>query len=197
MRIIAGIKKGMTILSPKTDGTRPITDRIKESLFNVLRNYGYPKDKIIADLFCGTGSMGLESLSRGAKFCLFAEYDQRVVDILRKNIQKAGFDQVSKIARANAFKVGAPEIDNIGSCELVFVDPPYRLSKDAATASMLGRMLCLISNQTPDQALVVVRTDEHTDLMEKYENLQIFDKRTWGTMNISIYKNEKCEGENQ
>jgi 16S rRNA (guanine966-N2)-methyltransferase len=196
MRIIAGTKKGMAILSPKTDGTRPITDRIKESLFNVLRNYGYPQDKIVADLFCGTGSMGLESLSRGAKFCLFAEYDQRVVDILRKNIQKGCFDEVSRIARANAFKIGAPEIDNIGSCELVFVDPPYRLSKDAATASMLGKMLCLISKQTPPNSLVVVRTDERTDLMEKYENLEIFDKRNWGTMNISIFKNQKSSEEN-
>ncbi|MHC5116371.1 MAG: RsmD family RNA methyltransferase [Planctomycetota bacterium] len=69
MRIIAGTKKGMKLLPPKGNDTRPITDRVKESLFSILYTKGMLEDMVVADLFCGTGSMGLEALSRGAKFC--------------------------------------------------------------------------------------------------------------------------------
>jgi hypothetical protein len=71
MRIIAGTKKGMKLLPPKGRDTRPITDRVKESLFSILYTKGMLEDVVVADLFCGTGSMGLEALSRGAKFCTF------------------------------------------------------------------------------------------------------------------------------
>ena len=78
MRIIAGTKRGMKLLSPKGyETTRPVTDRVKESLFNVLYNYDMPDDKIVADLFCGTGSFGLEALSRGAKEVTFVEKDAK------------------------------------------------------------------------------------------------------------------------
>ncbi|MHC5123479.1 MAG: RsmD family RNA methyltransferase [Planctomycetota bacterium] len=73
MRIIAGTKKGMKLLPPKGNDTRPITDRVKESLFSILYTKGMLEDMVVADLFCGTGSMGLEALSRGAKFCTFID----------------------------------------------------------------------------------------------------------------------------
>ena len=73
MRIIAGTKRGMKLLSPKTDISRPIIDRVKESLFSVLYKYDLPKDKMVADLFSGVGSMGLEAISRGAKWVTFGE----------------------------------------------------------------------------------------------------------------------------
>ena len=107
MRIIAGTKRGMKLLSPKTDVSRPITDRVKESLFNVLYKYGLPADKVVADLFCGVGSLGLEALSRGAEFVTFVEKDPKIVAILKKNIEKAGFAGESKVIRADAFKIGA------------------------------------------------------------------------------------------
>ncbi|MHC4750685.1 MAG: RsmD family RNA methyltransferase, partial [Planctomycetota bacterium] len=66
MRIIAGSKRGMKLLSPKTQDSRPIIDRVKESLFSVLYKYDLPDDTMVADLFCGVGSLGLEALSRGA-----------------------------------------------------------------------------------------------------------------------------------
>ena len=67
MRIIAGKKKGMTLLVPKTRETRPITDRVKESIFNILFNCGMTEEKLVADVFSGVGSFGLEALSRGAR----------------------------------------------------------------------------------------------------------------------------------
>ena len=101
MRIIAGAKRGMKLLSPKTDVSRPITDRVKESLFSVLYKYDLPDGKIVADLFCGVGSLGLEALSRGAGFVTFVEKDQEIITVLKKNIARAGFADVSKIIKTD------------------------------------------------------------------------------------------------
>src|SRR4030042_1924574 len=138
MRIIAGAKRGMKLLSPKTDTSRPITDRVKESLFDVLYNFGFPEGKIVADLFCGVGSLGLEALRRGAEFVTFVEQDIKIVATLKRNIEKAGFAGQSKVIRANAFRTSAPpaepaveisnyklQISNFKGYDLVFVDPPY------------------------------------------------------------------------
>ena len=108
MRIIAGSKRGMKLLSPKTTVSRPITDRVKESLFSILFKYDLPNGKFVADLFCGVGSLGLEALSRGAEFVTFVEKDMKIVATLNRNIEKAGFVKESKVVRANAFKIGAP-----------------------------------------------------------------------------------------
>jgi 16S rRNA (guanine(966)-N(2))-methyltransferase RsmD len=143
MRIIAGAKRGMKLLSPprfclrqKTRGSRPITDRVKESLFNVLWNYGFPEDKIAADLFCGVGSLGLEALSRGAEFVTFVEKDPKITAILEKNIEKAGFAGESKVIKADAFKIGAPV--DVQKYDLIFVDPPYSATR-LDSASSRGR----------------------------------------------------------
>jgi len=82
MRIIAGSKRGMKLLSPKTGESRPITDRVKESLFSVLYKYDLPNGKMVADLFCGVGSLGLEALSRGAEFVTCFEKDPKIIVIL-------------------------------------------------------------------------------------------------------------------
>ena len=185
MRIIAGEKRGMTILSPKTDGTRPVTDRIKESMFNVLQKYGPMEGKWVADLFCGTGSMGLEALSRGAEHVVFVEQDPRVVEILKKNITKGRFEDRSKMVRANAFKVGAASLED-RKFDLVFVDPPYAMSRDIGENSQLGFLLKLLCGQITDVAVVVVRTEERVDLLENYGVLRVIDRRKWGSMSITL-----------
>jgi len=181
----------MKLLGPKTGDSRPITDRVKESLFSVLLKYDSPKDKIVADLFCGVGSLGLEALSRGAAFVTFVERDAKVVAILKKNIEKAGFVKESKIVRADAFKVGAP----IGFAEqkydLVFVDPPYACTRDVGAGSPLNGLLSSVSEQVIADGLVVVRTRKRTELLERYGRLQITERRQWGTMAVTILQ-RKC-----
>lgn len=185
MRIIAGEKRGMIFLSPKTSGTRPVTDRVKESIFNVLQKYDTMEGKWVADLFCGTGSMGLECLSRGAEHIVFVEQDQKVIDILKKNIAMGRFDDRSKILRANAFKVGAASLED-RKFDFVFVDPPYLMSRDVGVNSQLGCLLKLLCGQITDEAVVVVRTEEMVVLLEKYGTLRVIDRRKWGSMGIAV-----------
>lgn len=184
MRIIAGAKRGMKLLSPKTDVSRPITDRVKESLFDVLWNYGFPEDKTVADLFCGVGSLGLEALSRGAEYVCFVEKDSDIIATLKKNIEKAGFTGASKVIRADAFKVGAPA--NVQKYDLIFVDPPYAASKETKEDSPMGKLLALLSEQLSTDGIVTVRTEKHTELLEQYGRLEVIERRQWGTMAVTI-----------
>ena len=191
MRIISGKRRGLRLLPPKTDGTRPITDRVKESIFNILYNKGYPEDKRVADVFCGTGSFGIESISRGASFCLFIEKDFRVVDVLKKNLEKAQFLSESKIISGNAFKIGAPADFEQPGFDLVFVDPPYALSRDTALDSQLGRMLLILARQINQDGLAVVRTEDHIEVLDEYGSLKVVDRRQWGTMKVAFLQNQK------
>ncbi|MHC4460858.1 MAG: 16S rRNA (guanine(966)-N(2))-methyltransferase RsmD [Planctomycetota bacterium] len=188
MRIIAGAKRGMKLLSPKTDVSRPITDRVKESLFSVLYKYDLPNGKMAADLFCGVGSLGLEALSRGAWSVTFVEKDPKVIAILEKNIEKAGYGGESKVIRANAFKIGAPVSFDHQKNGLVFVDPPYSATRDVGADSPLSGLLTLLSEQVAADGIVVVRTQKRTELLEQYGRLEIIDRRQWGTMVVTILK---------
>ncbi len=185
MRIIAGTKRGMKLLSPETQVSRPITDRIKESLFNVLYNYELPEGARVADLFSGVGSLGLEALSRGAIFAAFIEKDFDILSILKKNIAKAGFGAVSKVIKTNAFKAGAAP-DEGGAYDLVFVDPPYAAVKETGDGSALSDVLNLLGEQVAQNAVVVVRTSEGVSLLDEYGKLTVVDRRKWGTMAIAI-----------
>ena len=192
MRIIAGAKRGMKLLSPETRVSRPITDRVKESLFSVLYKYDLPDGKMVADLFCGVGSLGLEALSRGAEFVTFVEKDLKTIAILKKNIEKAGFAGQSplrdtlrwKVIRADAFKIGAPVDEQ--RYDLIFVDPPYSATRETKVGSPLSKLLVLLTEQLSPDGIVVVRTERRIELLEQYGQLGVIERRQWGTMAVTI-----------
>jgi len=181
------------LLSPKTQESRPITDRVKESLFSVLYKYDLPPflssdrrhgGKMVADLFCGVGSLGLEALSRGAEFVTFVEKNLKIITILEKNVEKAGFAKESKVVRADAFKTGATVDER--KYDLVFVDPPYSTTRETKEGSPLSELLVILQEQLAPNGIAVVRTDRRTELLEQYGRLQIIEQRRWGTMAVTI-----------
>jgi 16S rRNA (guanine966-N2)-methyltransferase len=181
----------MKLFSPKTDASRPITDRVKESLFSVLYKYDLSDGKMVADLFCGVGSLGLEALSRGAEFVTFVEKDPKIIATLKKNIEKAGFAGESKarppaarVIRADAFKIGAPVDEQ--KYDLVFVDPPYSTTRETKEGSPLSELLVLLSEQSAVGGIVVVRTERRTKLLEQYGRFEVIERRQWGTMAVTI-----------
>lgn len=188
MRIIAGSKRGLKLLSPEGMDTRPITDRVKESVFNILANKGYLEDAVTADLFCGTGSMGLEALSRGAKWATFIDKDYRVIDILKKNIAKADFASQCKPVSANILRVGAPPTPEYGLYDLVFVDPPYAMSENCDVGTKVNALMLLIQEQVRDGAMVILRTSDRAAVPEQFGQLVDIDRRTWGTMKVIFYR---------
>ncbi len=174
----------MKLLSPKTEASRPIIDRVKESLFSVLYKYDLPEGKIVADLFCGVGSLGLEALSRGAKFVTFVEKDPDIIATLQTNVEKADFVKESKVIRYDAFKLGAPVNEQL--YDLVFVDPPYADTAQVGDGSPLSELLSILINQLAPDGTIVVRTRKNIQLLEQYDQLHVIERRQWGTMAVTI-----------
>ncbi len=189
MRIIAGEKRGLKLLCPDTKDTRPVTDRIKESLFNVLRSRDLLVGRRVADLFCGVGSLGLEALSRGAQFATFVEQDPKIAAYLDKNITKTGFVAQSKVVRANAFRVGAPSA-GVGEpkYDLVFVDPPYARTREVGPDSLLDQLMGVLSRQVAEQGIAIVRVERGVDLLDTYGVFSAIDRRNWGSMTLVLYQ---------
>jgi len=176
------------LFSPKAQVSRPITDRVKESLFSVLYKYDLPKGKVVADLFSGVGALGLEALSRGAVFVTFVEQDAKIIAVLERNIEKAGFVKQSKVIRANAFKIGAPVNFDQQKYDLVFVDPPYSATRQTKAGSLLSGLLDVLGEQLAPDGIVVVRTHRRTFPLDQYARLNIMERRQWGTMAVTILR---------
>jgi len=183
VRIIAGERRGMKLLSPPGMDTRPVTDRVKESLFSILlSSYGLPEGAKVGDVFSGTGSFGLEALSRGADCVTFVDMGKQVVEVLNKNIERAGYENQSAVVCCNAFKSGAPVTPGLDLYDLAFVDPPFPLTRETDAKSQLGKMLFLMNSQIVEGGLVLVRTHIRSVLDESYGNLKVIERREWGTM---------------
>ncbi|MGE3109944.1 MAG: 16S rRNA (guanine(966)-N(2))-methyltransferase RsmD [Phycisphaerales bacterium] len=132
MRIIAGEFRHRKLHSPPDAGTtRPIPDRVKESLFALLR--GWTEGAVVLDAFAGTGAIGLEAISRGAQRCVFIERDKKIAQILRRNIEELGCEDRAEVVQGDA--LGAPLLSRCPRpVDLIFFDPPYPLVLDPSPA---------------------------------------------------------------
>jgi 16S rRNA (guanine966-N2)-methyltransferase len=125
MRVIGGRLRGRSLAGPKSSAIRPTTDRLRESLFNVLVHaYADPiTGARVLDLFAGTGALGIEALSRGATFVLFVEDGAEARALIRENVAALGLGGVTRIFRRDATRLGAAY--PVEPFSLVFLDPPY------------------------------------------------------------------------
>ena len=135
MRIISGQWRGRQIIAPKGDATRPTADRTRETLFSMLTSrLGSFTDLAVADLFAGSGALGLEALSRGAGSCLFVEHDKPALDALRTNIAKLGARADVRPQSVLALGVAPKPLD------LILMDPPYATGAGAVALDKLARL---------------------------------------------------------
>jgi len=133
MRIIAGAWRGRPIEAPAGIATRPTSDRAREALFSMLASrLGSFEGLRVADLFAGTGALGLEALSRGAAHCTFVETDRKAIDALRRNVARLGAEERADI-RAQSALHGVP-----GPFDLVLMDPPYASGYGPKALAALG-----------------------------------------------------------
>ncbi len=124
MRIVGGRLRGRPLSGPSSDRIRPTSDRLRESLFNILEhNYGGVTDLRVVDLFAGTGALALEALSRGARFALLVDDGAEARALIRENVESLGLGGATRVFRRDAGKLGlAPHGDRF---DLAFLDPPY------------------------------------------------------------------------
>ena len=183
MRIIAGEFRGRKLLAPEGDATRPITDRAKQSLFDILSPH--VEGANVFDLFAGTGSMGLECLSRGAKHATFFEADRSAVGRLKKNITAVGVEDRSKVISQDLFRwfAAAPApIEGAGEIDLIFLDPPYRFLRERPEE--LRQLAVKLHVHLPREGIVIFRHDA-ADALE-LPSLAAFDRRGYGQMTIEL-----------
>jgi 16S rRNA (guanine966-N2)-methyltransferase len=172
----------MRLLGPRDLSSRPITDRVKESLFNILIKYDLPAGSAAADLFCGVGSLGLEALSRGAEFVRFVERDPKTVAVLEKNLARANFQGRWQISRMDAF--GFSPVWR--GFDLVFIDPPYAATADTAAGSPVGRLLANLGEKLDNGAVAVVRTRKTVRLLDSYGDIRLVERRPYGSTALAI-----------
>ena len=135
MRIIAGQWRGRPLVAPKGDTTRPTADRTREALFSMLTSrLGEFEGLAVADLFAGSGALGLEALSRGAASCLFVEQDRGALDALRANAGKLGLERPD-IRASSAMALGTAR----EPLDLILMDPPYGTGAGAVALDKLNR----------------------------------------------------------
>ncbi|MFT7502136.1 MAG: 16S rRNA (guanine966-N2)-methyltransferase [Gammaproteobacteria bacterium] len=120
MRVVAGELGGRKIVSPEGTTTRPTTDRVREAIFNSLGSSGVLDGALVADLFAGTGAVGIEALSRGAERCVFVERDRTALRALEENLDSLELRDRSRVITSDAMAT-ASAID----CDIVLADPPY------------------------------------------------------------------------
>ena len=126
MRVVAGKFRGRAIKSPSSSAIRPTADRLREAVFNILVHaYGNPMlEARVLDLFAGTGALGIEAISRGARFALFVEDSAEGRALLRENVETFALGGITKIFRRDATRLG--DVHPNEPFSLVFCDPPYR-----------------------------------------------------------------------
>lgn len=187
MRIIAGTHRGRPLLGPEDDQTtRPITDRVKENLFNRLQSLGVLGYGRVLDLFCGTGSMGLEALSRGAEHCTFVDMDRGAIYKLEENLDALQIDPerahaITGSALLPAWTHGTPD----GSLTVALLDPPYPMTRDGLDP--FYTLLATIAPKLEPGGVAVLRTPAEIDAEERpgYDGPASI---TYGGMTLHFYQ---------
>jgi len=137
MRIIAGEWRGRKLVAPKGDTTRPTADRTRETLFSMLMSrLGTFEGLSVADLFAGSGALGLEALSRGAEFCLFVDEDPAAVKAIRENIAVLDARTRSSVEQGSVMRLGPAKVPH----DLIFLDPPYHTGAGPVALDRLLRL---------------------------------------------------------
>ena len=176
MRIIAGEFRGRKLLPPQGDITRPITDRVKQSLFDILTPH--IEAARVYDLFAGTGSMGLECLSRGAAHATFFEADRSALERLKRNVSTLKVESKSQIIPGDLFKWFAGNT-SAQKANLFFLDPPYRFLREQP--EKLRKLAeAIAKDHLAADGLVIFRHDVQDAL--ELSSLKMTDRREYGGM---------------
>lgn len=175
MRVISGIRRGLKLKCIEGETTRPTTDRVKESVFNIIQTH-LPADEVL-DLFAGSGALGIEALSRYSGHCVFVEQDKQAFACIKQNLENAKLsDNATLILRdANTF---------LASCssrfDIIFLDPPYNKGMLAPVFDMISKNKLL-----KDDGIIVVETEKDGENTE-HTDFQVVRRATYGKTTVTI-----------
>ena len=155
MRVIAGKARRLLLKTVEGTDTRPTTDRIKETLFNILQSDLYGCSFL--DLFAGSGGIGIEALSRGAREAVFVDSSQKAAAVIRENLQKTHLEEQARVICADAGSA-LPRLENHGRFDIIFMDPPYGKELENKVTDYLMR-----SALADEETLIIIESAVDTD----------------------------------
>ncbi|MEE9604580.1 MAG: 16S rRNA (guanine(966)-N(2))-methyltransferase RsmD [Candidatus Scalindua sp.] len=190
MRVISGKAKGARLSALSSKGTRPILDRVKESLFSILGDFVV--DSVVLDVFAGTGSLGIEALSRGAKRCLFVDNNIHAVQVIKKNLQDTRFLEMAEILEKDAFALSAFLTDKCMKFDLILVAPPYRLiDADSKDREKIFTLLdeCASRQILNGSGIIVLQHHKKQIVSQKnFKHLKVVDERRYGNTQLTFLR---------
>lgn len=176
MRVISGKLKGRNIKGFDIDGTRPTMDRVKESIFSTIQNY--IDDACVLDLFAGSGNLGIEAISNGAKKCYFVDNNKVAINTINENIKNFNIDNAEVL---NSDYLNALNSLKNKKFDLVFLDPPYRFDYIDGIIEFL-----IDNNMLNDNALIICEYENNIN--KEYDDLSIFKDKKYGSKKVVIFK---------
>lgn len=176
MRIIAGIRKGLKLKSPEGLGTRPTTDRVKESVFNIIQTY-LPCERAL-DLFAGSGALGIEAVSRRCAHCTFVEFDKTAAGLVRHNISLAGFQDSTMVVLSDYLAF----LDLCkGQFDIIFMDPPYNKGYIEPALDKISKRGLI------GEGIIVIETEKDGEAAE-HPDFKVVRQAIYGKTVITILK---------
>lgn len=187
MRVISGERKGHNLVAPKGRNVRPTEDRVKESLFNIISPI--VPGSIILDLFAGTGSIGIEFLSRGASFGFFVDKSVDSITSIKRNLEHTKYEGKSEILNLDA-KIAIKRLSSRSiAFDYIYIDPPFDQT------DLFHDVLELVSDEKilKPYGIVIVEHDKKLILRDEYNRMVKYDERSYGTKLMTYYKLEEVQ----
>ena len=181
MRIIAGQRRGHKFDGPRDQATRPTSDFVRESIFNILG--GSVEDLLVLDLFAGTGALGLEALSRGAARAIFVERNRENAALIRRNIATLRYEDRAQVVLADAYRWAKAYVPADAEPVVVFIDPPYADYEDHP--DRVSKLLEGLLKTLPDGSILSSESSRKLD-SDVLPDLEAWDVRRYGGTQLAI-----------
>ncbi|GAE29128.1 16S rRNA (guanine(966)-N(2))-methyltransferase RsmD [Halalkalibacter hemicellulosilyticus] len=182
MRVISGLKKGLSLKAVPGSSTRPTTDKVKEAIFNIVGPYFDGGSGL--DLYAGTGGLGIEALSRGMDNVIFVDQNKKAISIIKDNLQHCSFSENAEVYRNDANRALKALIKRERSFDLIFLDPPYAQQQLANELSIIVDFHLIREN-----GMIVCESGLGTTMPEHLSTLERVRQEAYGDTLITIYRN--------
>lgn len=179
MRVITGLARGRKLLSPTSNDIRPTSDMVKESIFSILQNE--LEGAMVLDLFAGSGQLGIEALSRGARFAVFVDSSREAQEVVRSNLQSTRLAEQGRVAAMDYQAFLSSTKDTF---DIVLIDPPYQ-------QGLIAKALPLLIPKMRESGVILCETDIKELLPEEVEHFVAVKEYRYGRKKLTVYRKEE------